>query len=346
MKSHPTQIKRRRWFCLTRSPEAAVKNMSVQTRASGFSLLLLTLLIGSISVIFSLTLATMTRNSTASNLSAKYRLELSTIRQTIATRLSCPQTLGLAPDGPDTAPPNTTFSCGDPQFSNITLRNAGGESIVPANGKIGNWTIGASCQQDQIVVTATWPGNNPLTGISLNAIPTNGQGATVSTDLFGGWAHFCRSYFRPDYSPCAENEYTNPPANYPNASLPYPYYFGPAGISRHTTRHGIRPPIQRCCRAVNEFYAPVDGGVWLWSPCNYGTEYPLFAAKLTCDAGRGLDQFMPISNFGYGNECYKLNVDGSNSAVAWNIEGHEHVAALCCLTNSDPYPDAPLVNPP
>lgn len=126
------------------------------------------------------------------NRSIQNRTDLGHIRNLISTRLDCVRTLGAAPaicDG-----------------TAIVMRDSGNRPLATGN-RIGDWTIGASCPStcdanennpgtgatpcNQIVVVATWPGIDPLTGRPRNLTATNSRGATVSTDLFGGMAVHC-----------------------------------------------------------------------------------------------------------------------------------------------------------
>jgi hypothetical protein len=68
------------------------------------------------------------------------------------------------------------------------LRRRDGTSVVPTSGKLGGWSIQAKCDDDRIVVMATRPGVNPLTGKAWSL-------AKSATDLFGPTSDLCRSVF-------------------------------------------------------------------------------------------------------------------------------------------------------
>lgn len=107
------------------------------------------------------------------------KTELNALRDNVLRGIDCMATLGF------TTIPSTPLSCS--AYSTVELRRKNGEAIAP-NGKIGPWTLAASCQNNEIIVKATRPGKEPLLGT-----PYNGQ--TAAQDLFNGTSEFCAEYF-------------------------------------------------------------------------------------------------------------------------------------------------------
>jgi len=129
--------------------------------------------------------------------SIQSRQDLESIKQSINTELDCRQSLGITFHGSPAVETSLPLTCAN--FSSVTLLTSAGTALgtaLPNGGnKIGKWTVKATCLSQHLVVTASAPGNDQLTGLPLNSTPSNTNGATVSTDLFGGTTDFCREYF-------------------------------------------------------------------------------------------------------------------------------------------------------
>ncbi|MBC7530840.1 MAG: hypothetical protein H7318_04615 [Oligoflexus sp.] len=137
--------------------------------------------------ILSTNMTTTNNNSMKASKAVSYRQDLETIRKTISSRLDCKQTLNITPGS--TLP----LSCKPrPQ---LRLKRMDGNPIGSNPNKIGDWTVKAVCEGSELIIKATNPGSDPLTGRPLNDTSSNATGTKVSDDLFGGSSDFCRSFY-------------------------------------------------------------------------------------------------------------------------------------------------------
>jgi hypothetical protein len=154
---------------------------------AGFSLIAVMVAAG-LGLIVAVLLSKVTSDGFRGAKSVGLRADLDSIRQTVRDRLDCRATLGVT--GVTVLP----LSCAG--FANVTLKRRGGAAIT-STGKLGDWTVSGGCAGNRLLIRASWPGKDPLSGGNRDDIPTNGTGAKVSTDLFGGISDFCREYFDP-----------------------------------------------------------------------------------------------------------------------------------------------------
>jgi hypothetical protein len=136
-------------------------------------------IIGVLIVIFT----QMMTNANKVSRSAQNDVDFDMLRMTITSRLDCAKTLGVLPTAP------LPLICSE--YSNVTLKNHSNTSIAPSE-KLGLWDISAQCSGNEVIVKATRPGNEPLTGKPYASLP-------AATDLFGGTGKLCRPYFDTSY---------------------------------------------------------------------------------------------------------------------------------------------------
>lgn len=118
--------------------------------------------------------------------SAELKADPMALRKTIQDGFDCNKSLG--------SPTVLPLSCAT-VGTVATILRANGTSLLTANGKIGVWSIAAQCTGDEIIFTATKPGNDPLTNKSWATSPSLTDPATGLPDLFKGTSDFCASYF-------------------------------------------------------------------------------------------------------------------------------------------------------
>jgi len=177
--------------------------------SNGTSLIELIIAVG-ISAICIWGVAKVFENGISGTKFVRNRRDLESIKQMINADLDCSQTLAIVPGTP------LPVSCAN--YSSVTLLKSSGEAIgaaLPNGGnQIAQWTISTACINNQLVVSATAPGNDQLTGVPLSSTPSNSLGVKVSTDLFGGSTDFCREDFDSSFQNCQISD-----PNYPHLQL-------------------------------------------------------------------------------------------------------------------------------
>ncbi len=113
--------------------------------------------------------------------------ELEAIKFSLLRTLDCNNTLNTTPSGP-------TLSCGSYPLVPLRRRGSPNSAVLDINpsDKVGRWTVRAGCSGNEIIVKATRPGNDPLSGRPWSNIPE-------ASDLFRGTSDLCREYFDPSY---------------------------------------------------------------------------------------------------------------------------------------------------
>lgn len=148
----------------------------------------------------SLGMTRMTANNMKAAKSLNLRQDLEAIKKTIRSRMDCRKTLGINPSS-SLAP----SACKKVKRG---LKRMDGSDLGTADKKIGDWTVEAYCENDEVIFTASMPGvKDPLTGKPIDSMASNTAGTTVAVDLFGGTSNFCEAFLQPNYADCGTGTY-------------------------------------------------------------------------------------------------------------------------------------------
>ncbi len=117
--------------------------------------------------------------SHAGKKSIESRFEIAQLQQMVRSRLSCSASLGVLP--------STDLPLDCASFTTLTMLDENKREIFPS-GKFGDWSVSAGCVNDNIVVKAQRPGNDPLTKKPWAS-------SQFATDIFNGTSGFCNKFF-------------------------------------------------------------------------------------------------------------------------------------------------------
>ncbi len=265
-----------------------------KNRGGGFSLIevLVTIAILSIGV---MALTQWQVTGMKANKSASIRLDVMDVKRTITNSLSCDKTF-------------ESFGATRPIACNVavTLKNKNGNSLTN-NGKIGAWTIEASCETigspavNGLSIYATQPGKrDPLRNIALDK------------------THPIASLFSPEVRLCKDH-----------------FEAAPSG--------GSNTPGGKCKTYKSPWNRHdsdviVSGGTWVTKRFICPIEFPVamsVQSQPACNASAWQGAFLDSNNVGYFNSvaCSVLFADGAAASACWAGGGNPLLAQCfyaCC----------------